>query len=140
VTFVYDSFSVGSGTGDPVTFSHTCSANTKLLILEIFNNTDSSSRAGGVPTYNSVNMVDSGEGVVVPISTHSMEVFFLINPGTGSAYTVSIPNSGSDDLTMPHLGRPPIRFPSIQVTVVQVHRRIHLLTLPLLQRGWCMEQ
>jgi hypothetical protein len=97
-TFTFDTKSIGAGSGDPVNVAHTCSAGTKLLIVSVITYANATVRAGGVPTYNSVNMVDSGEGNVSCFSKSWLEVFFLIDPSTGSSFNVSVPNTNTNAL------------------------------------------
>ena len=98
MTFAYDAKSVGSGAGDPVTIAHTCSASTKLLVVIVAD--DTQVRIGGVPSYDSVAMTDSGEGVVDcnDLGKVFLEVFYLIGPSTGSEENVSVPNTNTDGL------------------------------------------
>lgn len=96
MSFTFDTKSNGSGAGDPVNVAHTCSASTKVLIAIVVGYI--ASRVGGVPTYNSINMVDSGEGKVSCFNKSYMEVFYLLNPSTGSSYNVSVPNTNLDTL------------------------------------------
>jgi hypothetical protein len=96
MSFTYDTKSSGSGSGDPVTVAHTCSADTDLLVVWVFG--DGASRTGGVPSYNSVSMTDSGEGVQDAVNKAYGEIFYLISPSTGDSYNVSVPNTGSASL------------------------------------------
>jgi epidermal growth factor receptor substrate 15 len=78
---------------NPNTVSHTCAASADLLVAVIFVN-GNTARTGGAPTYNGTTMTDSGEGFVVHTEC-GVELWYLINPDTGSSYTVSVPNSGA---------------------------------------------
>ena len=83
-----------------VTFTHTCGAGTKLLILTIVVD-GSTDRTGGAPTYNSVTMTQiatNGKAVTSPETV--VEMWYLLNPGIGSAYTVTVPDAGNLYLTM----------------------------------------
>jgi hypothetical protein len=84
------------GITNPQTVSHTCASTAKLLVVTLFVN-GNTARTGGAPTYNGTPMTDSGEGFVVHTEC-GVEVWYLVNPDTGSSYTVSVPNSGALNL------------------------------------------
>jgi len=96
MTWAVDTSTQGTyGTSNPNTLSHTCSASTKLLVLAIFVN-GTTARTGGAPTYNGTPMTDSGQGFVFLSGGEAgVEVWYLIEPDTGSSYTVSVPNTGA---------------------------------------------
>ena len=87
----YSNSSQTVGTGNPQTLSYTCAAGVKLLVVGI--GCRSGARAGTAPTYNSVAMTQAG---TTRTSTNvSSELWYMLNPPTGSAYTISVPNTGA---------------------------------------------
>ena len=91
MTWTLDTATQGTyDSSNPNTVNHTCSADTRLLVLVIFVN-GSDARSGSAVTYNGVQMTDSGEGFVVHTEC-GVEVWYLLNPPTGSSYEVSIAN------------------------------------------------
>jgi hypothetical protein len=92
MTISLDTKSTGSGSSNPVVVSHTCSADTDLLIVELVT-WAANPRNDGVPSYNAVDMVDSGAGERTAYNKIFCESFRLIGPDTGSSYDVSVPNT-----------------------------------------------
>lgn len=82
----------GTSTANPVTHSHTCGANAKLLILYIGIGS-TTARGGGAPTYNgqTMELVFRRAGAAEVTN----EMWYLLAPDTGAAYNFSVPNSGS---------------------------------------------
>jgi hypothetical protein len=77
---------------NPYTFSYTCGAGTTLFVLSIVVG-GTTARAGGAPTYNGIAMTQAD---TVRSSTETKaELWYLLNPPTGSSYTCSIPNTGT---------------------------------------------
>lgn len=81
-----------TGANQPQTMSYTCGAGSTLFVLGVVCN--ATVRAGGVPTFGGIPMTiinvdtyDSGETI--------SQLYYLLNPSTGSAYTVSVPNTGT---------------------------------------------
>ena len=97
MSFTFDTKSSGAGTENPETVAHTCSSSTKVLVVGIAAD-NNQARAGSAPSYNSVTMTDSGEGVIDAINKVFIELWYLIDPDTGSSYDVSVPNTGTDQL------------------------------------------
>lgn len=54
-------------------------------------------RAGGAPTYNGVEMIDSGQGIVEAGMGSIVEMWYLVNPASGEN-TISIPNTNLSDV------------------------------------------
>lgn len=76
----------------PYTFNYTCGAGSTLFVLSIVVG-GTTARAGGAPTYNGVTMIQADQARQ---STETFaELWYLPNPPTGSAYQVSIPNTGA---------------------------------------------
>jgi len=83
------------GSTAPFTVAHTCSTNAKLLVVVVFVN-GTTARAGGALTYNGATMTDSGQGFVFDTGGEcGVEIWYLVDPDTGSSYTVSAPNTGT---------------------------------------------
>lgn len=74
-------------TDNPVTFAFDCNAG-DLLVFGFASYEDVTNV--GVPTYNGVNMTDSGQGTVTQVSSQ-VEQWYLVSPASGSN-TVSISN------------------------------------------------
>lgn len=81
---------------NPVTWNFDCNGGNLLIIgLGISDN----ARAGGVPTYDGVNMVDSGQGSVDSTGESIVELWYLVNPAVGEN-EISIPNTGAEDILL----------------------------------------
>lgn len=79
---------------NPYTFSYTCGSGTTLFVLSIVVG-GTTARAGGAPTYNSVAMTQADQNRIASSGETVAELWYLLSPPTGSAYTVSIPNTGA---------------------------------------------
>ena len=91
----YDTKARFTGSSNPLTQSYTCGSGATLLVLGIVT-AGNTARTGGAPTYNGVAMtqVDSTR-----IATEvNVEMWYLADPSTGSAYTISVPNSNTRTL------------------------------------------
>jgi hypothetical protein len=80
---------------NPSTQAYTCGAGSTLLVLTIVVD-GSVVRAGGAPTYNGVALTRCGRSVAYGES--GAEMWFLSNPGAGTEYTISVPNTGTKTL------------------------------------------
>ena len=82
---------------NPVTLSYTCAAGATALAVAIM--TAGGTRAGTAPTYNGVTMTELG---VSPQSSteNDVEMWYLIGPSTGSAYNISVPNTGTEYISI----------------------------------------
>ncbi len=78
-------------TTNPATLSYTAGAGTTVLVVMLAHT--QTSRTGGVPTYNGVAMTQVGSEVLNAQEVGA-EMWYLINPPTGAAYTISVPNGG----------------------------------------------
>jgi hypothetical protein len=83
---------------NPRTVSYTAGNGATLMVVSIFVNTGAVTRAGGKPTFNGKTMTAAYN--IVPGSANYEsypEIWYLsLTPDdTGSAYTVSVPNTGS---------------------------------------------
>ncbi|QQS15430.1 MAG: hypothetical protein IPK84_03610 [Candidatus Moraniibacteriota bacterium] len=82
-----------------VTFNHTCGSGTTLLTLTIVVG-GTTARTGGAPTYNGVSMTQADQNGQAPSGAETIvELWYLLNPGTGSAYQINIPDSNNVYLT-----------------------------------------
>jgi hypothetical protein len=88
----YDTKLRGTGSANPQTLSYTCGSGTTLLVLGIVTE-GATARTGGAPTYNGVAMtqVDTTRTA----TETNVEMWYLANPSTGSAYDISVPNSNT---------------------------------------------
>jgi len=79
-------------TANPITADYTCGANAAVLVLMIVYGSNVQ-RTGGSPTYNSVTLTqaESLAGVLEAVC----EVWYLLQPPTGAAYQISIPNTNT---------------------------------------------
>jgi len=94
----YDTKAETNGSANPLTLAYTCGTGTTLLVLCIVVS-GSTNRTGGNPTYNGVGMTPVYENIKYASSPeNSVSMYYLLSPPTGSAYDISVPNSGS--LTM----------------------------------------
>ena len=80
---------------NPTTLSYTCGAGTTLLVLKIQHT--NASRTGGAPTYNGVAYTQVG-AEVLNAQEVGVEMWYMPNPPTGSAYTISVPNAASGSM------------------------------------------
>ena len=84
---------------DPITTNYTCGADATLLILSLVIG-GSTDRTGGAPTYNSIAFTQAGTNQKAASSPETVvELWYLLNPPTGSSYQISIPNSGTVYIT-----------------------------------------
>lgn len=85
--------------GDPKTFNHTCGAGATVLTLMLVIG-GGTARTGGAPTYNSVAMTQADAARQAASSPETtVEMWYLLDPPTGSAYAISIPNTGAVYIT-----------------------------------------
>jgi hypothetical protein len=80
----------------PSTFTHTCDTGSRLLVLTLVIG-ETTARAGGAPTYNGVTLTQADSYRSAEEST--VEMWYLVDPPTGTSYTVSIPNTGTVYIT-----------------------------------------
>lgn len=87
-----------TGATSPLASNYTAGAGTTLLTLGIVT-AGSTNRAGGAPTYNGVALTqaDSTRKYATSPET-SCELWYLIDPPTSSAYSISVPNTGTKTL------------------------------------------
>jgi hypothetical protein len=80
---------------NPTTLSYTCGAGTTLLTLKIQHT--QTARTGGAPTFNSAPFSQAG-AEVLNAQEVGVEVWYLKDPPTGSAYTISVPNGAAGSM------------------------------------------
>ena len=80
------------GTNDPHTGDFNCNG-ADLLVLCIYINSNSQ-RNDDAPTYNGIEMTDSGQGEVIYGSEGHVEMWYLVNPASG-ANRISVPNGSN---------------------------------------------
>lgn len=91
------SYRLAKTAANPATFSYTCGAGTTLLVLFVF--AAPPDRGGGAPTYNGIALSQADQRRYASSSPEiDCECWYLINPPTGSAYTVSIPNPNARNI------------------------------------------
>jgi hypothetical protein len=84
----------GTSTSNPVTGSYICGTGSTVLVVMI-NYAGSTARGGGAPTFNGIALTQADQqryGSTGPEC--SSEIWYLLDPPTGAAYTVNVPNSG----------------------------------------------
>lgn len=81
-----------TGNSSPLAANYTCGAGATLLVLTIVVG-GATGRAGGAPTYNGVAMKQAD--TVRTATETNCEMWYMSNPTTGSALSISIPNTGS---------------------------------------------
>lgn len=85
---------------NPATFSINCPNGTTVLWLGIVV-AGTTARSGGAPTYNGITMsAGSPKTNAGGTPEENAETWYLINPPTGSSFTISVPNSGTLAMTM----------------------------------------
>lgn len=82
------------GPGTPVTTTLTAEANSVIVLSIIV--VGSTSRTGGAPTFSGVAMTQAGSTQTA--TETNVECWYLLIPSTDSTQTLSIPNSGANDL------------------------------------------
>jgi hypothetical protein len=85
---------------NPATFTINCPAGTTVLWLGIVAG-GTTARSGGAPTYDGVAMT-AGRAKTNAGGTpeECAETWYMLRPPTGSAYTISVPNSGTLAMTL----------------------------------------
>ena len=82
---------LGESSNNPITDTYTCGSTASLLVFHI--TAVGGSRAGGVPTFNGVELTQAGS--TITSAEGSTEIWYLLAPPVSSSYTVSIPNTGT---------------------------------------------
>jgi hypothetical protein len=83
-----------TSTANPLAANVTLGAGTTVMVVALIY-AGSTVRGGGTPTYNGIALTQADtfhKGTTSPEC--SCEIWYMLNPPTGSAYSLSIPNSG----------------------------------------------
>ena len=76
--------------------SYTCGSGATLLVLGIVvDGLTVPARTGGAPTYNGVALTQAGTNAQASGGETTVELWYLLNPPTGSAYTIHIPDDNN---------------------------------------------
>ncbi len=87
-----------TGATSPVAANYTAAAGSTVLVLGIVTG-GNVARAGGAPTYNGVALTQADSTRQAAASPETIvELWYLLNPPTGSALSISIPNTGTKSL------------------------------------------
>lgn len=98
MTHTFDTSAQFDSSASPATTTYTCGASCTVLVVGIVTKRGggTSARAGGAPTYNSVTMTQAD--ITRNATETDCELWYLIDPDTGSAHTLSVPNTGTEQL------------------------------------------
>ena len=92
-THSFDAVSAATFVGtDPATFTHTCAADATVLVVTIGVLADPRGETE-IPTYNGIALTRAFP--TQDFSETVSELWYLLDPPTGSAYTISIPNTNT---------------------------------------------
>ncbi|MFA4934532.1 MAG: hypothetical protein WC568_01725, partial [Candidatus Methanoperedens sp.] len=89
----FDTSSQAVAATSPVTLSYTAGSNSTVLVVGLAINS-LTARAGGAPTYNGIPLTQANV-TQTAASEVAAELWYLLNPPTGSAFTISVPNTGT---------------------------------------------
>ena len=84
---------------NPVAANYTCGAGATLLVLSL-STTTGTTRTGGAPTYNGNTLTQVATALGDTGGEGTAELWYLVNPPTGSALSVSVPNTGAGYITV----------------------------------------
>lgn len=88
----FDTSAQGVGSANPLLLSYTCGAGATVLVIGLVVKS-LTARAGGNPTYNNIAMTQASTRQQAATEV-AAEIWYLLNPPTGSAYNISVPNTG----------------------------------------------
>lgn len=81
---------IAAGTSNPQSASYTCGANATLLVVSLIY---ANGTRTGAPTYNGVALIQADQTRKAATSPEACaELWYMLAPPVGSAYTVSVPN------------------------------------------------
>ncbi len=80
------------GATNPLTLSYTVGVAGKLLVVGLGIGS-TTARAGGAVTFNAVAMTQAGSTLIAAAEV-GCELWYMLNPPTGAAYNISVPNTG----------------------------------------------
>lgn len=81
---------------DPFDILYTCGASATVLVVGIASGVNT--RTGGAPTYDGNALEEAPNSPQSLSSDVTVELWYLLDPPTGSSLTLSIPNTGTDVL------------------------------------------
>lgn len=93
------SLSLSNQTGTSVSLSYTPGAGTTVLVVGI-SITTTAARTGGAPTFSGIALTQSGTTQISGSNAASTELWYLINPPTGAASNIVVPNTGGLSVTL----------------------------------------
>lgn len=84
---------IAAATSDPQTVNYTCGAGTTLLVVTL---AYANGTRSGAPTYNGVALTQADQVRYHSSSPEARaEIWYMLNPPTGSAYAISVPNANA---------------------------------------------
>lgn len=86
-------------TGTSVTLSYTPGAGSTVLVLGIALAT-TAARTGGAPTFAGITMLQAGTTQATGAGVASTELWYLLNPPTGAAANIVVPNTAALNITL----------------------------------------
>jgi len=86
-----------AGATSSVTSDFICSVGATVLVVSVVT-AGSTNRTGGNPTFNGVTLSQADQLRKYSSPETSCELFYLLNPPTGSPYQISVPNTGTRTL------------------------------------------
>ena len=90
---------VAGSTANPVTTSLTPGATATILVVGI-SVPGNTTRAGGAPTFGGITMLQAGTTQASGGGISQAELWYLSDPPTGAAATLSVPNAGALNLAV----------------------------------------
>ena len=94
MALTFDTKAQGISNSNPVVLSYTCGANAKVLVVGLVIQDLYGDWEGGAPTYNGIAMTQADSTQTGGIEV-VVEMWYLLNPPTGAAYNISIPNASN---------------------------------------------
>jgi hypothetical protein len=91
MALTFDTKAQGISNSNPVVLSYTCGANAKVLVVGLAIQDEMQEGGWGTPTYNGIAMTQAAV-TRQAVSEVTVEMWYLINPPTGAAYNISVPN------------------------------------------------
>lgn len=86
-------------TGTSITLSYTPGAGSTVLVLGLALTT-TAARTGGAPTFAGIAMTQAGTTQATGAGVAATELWYLINPPTGAAANIVVPNNAALNITL----------------------------------------
>ncbi len=87
-----------TGATGPLASNYTCAVGVTVLVVSVVT-AGSTNRAGGNPTFNGIGMLQADQlRKYTTAPETSCELFYMLNPPTGAAHSISVPNTGTRTL------------------------------------------